>query len=152
MTIFDYLFVLSAMLFNLLIAGIFIAQKRERPKLVRAFGASWLLLAFPLAIVFINDIQIGREPWVINCFVLIFLYILVEFLLDYVFKFDFRKRWMTHVPYIILEYIALFSLIFIAIDIHPTWGWVISVCFWILIGSLIYLQKGRKKSTRDKQE
>ncbi len=146
MSVYDYVFVISAMLFNLLIAGIFVAQKRERPKLVRALGVSWLLLAFPLAIVFNNDIRIGRESWVINCFGLIFLYILVEFLLDYVFKFDFRKKWISHIPYIILEYIALFSLIFIAIDIHPNWGWVVSSCFGILLGSLVYLYAGRKNS------
>jgi hypothetical protein len=144
-TLFDYVFVLSAVLFNLLIAGIFIAQKMKRSKLVRALGFTWLLLVLPLAIVFINYIQTGREPWIIYCFGLIFLYMLVEFLLDYVFKYDFRKKWITHIPYIILEYIALFSLIFISVDIHPTWGWVVSVCFWILLASLIYLLKGRKK-------
>ena len=143
-TLFDYVFFLSAVLFNLLIAGIFIAQKRKRSKLVRALGITWLLLVFPLAIVFVNYIQIGRESWIINCFGLIFLYMLVEFLLDYVLKFDFRKKLITHIPYIILEYIALFSLIFIAIDIHPTLGWIVSVCFWILMGSLIYLLRGSK--------
>jgi len=64
---------------------------------------------------------------------------LVELLLDYVFKIDFRSRPVTHVPYIILEYIALFSLIAIAFDIDQTWGTVVSICFWILMGSLVFL-------------
>ena len=44
---------------------------------------------------------------------------------------------------------VFFSLLFIAIDIHTTWGWVVGVCFWILLGSLIYLYIGRRKSTQD---
>jgi len=63
----------------------------------------------------------------------------VEFLLDYVFKVDFRSKVSTHALYIILEYVALFSLIVIAFDIHQRWGWAITVCFWILMGSLVYL-------------
>jgi hypothetical protein len=149
MSIFDYVFIFSAILFNLLIAGLFIAQKRGRPKLIRALGITWLFLAFPLALVFVNYIMIGRESWIIICFALVFLYMLVEFLLDYVFKIQFRKKLITHIPYIIIEYIALFSLIFIATDIHPTWGWVVGACFWILLGSLIYLYIGRKKLRRN---
>lgn len=148
MTVFDYVFVISAILFNLLIAGLFIAQKRGRPKRIRALGITWLLLAFPLGFVFVNYIIIGREQWIIICFALVFLYMLVEFLLDYVFKIDFRKRWITHIPYIILEYTALFSLIFIATDIHSTWGWVVGICFWFLLGSLIYLYIGKKKEKK----
>ena len=72
-------------------------------------------------------------------FGLVFLYILVEFLLDKVLKFDFRRRWSTHAPYIVLEYIALYSLIHIAFDIDRTWGYLVSISFWILLASLIYV-------------
>ena len=64
---------------------------------------------------------------------------LVELLLDYVFKVDFRSKPITHVPYIILEYVALFSLIRIAFEIDRAWGTVVAICFWILMGSLVYL-------------
>ena len=64
---------------------------------------------------------------------------LVEFLLDYVLKFDFRSKPSTHVPYIILEYVALFSLIVIAFDNDRIWGIIVTICFWILMGSLVYL-------------
>jgi hypothetical protein len=78
-------------------------------------------------------------------FALIFLYMLVELLLDYVFRYDFRKQWRTHIPYILLEYLALFSLIGIAIQIDRVWGWVVGGSFWVLMGSLIYLYTGRRK-------
>jgi hypothetical protein len=136
---FDLLFVLSAVAFNLLIAAIFIAQKLGREKLVKTFGIVWLWLIVPLALAFVSYWQAGREMRVMLYFGLVLLYMLVEFLLDYIFKFDFRSKAATHVPYILLEYVALFSLIAIAFDIDPRWGWVVSICFWILMGSLVFL-------------
>ena len=146
---YDLVFVLTAIAFNLLIAGIFIAQKKERPKLVKTFGIVWLLLAIPLAIVFINYLIVGRDLWIMICFGFIFLYIFLELLLDYILRIEFRQKPITHVPYIILEYIALFGLIGISTAIDKTWGYIVGISFWILMASLVYLYwdkiKARKK-------
>jgi len=139
MSISDWIFVFSAVAFNLLIAGIFIAQKLGREKLVRIFGILWLWLSLPLALVFVFFWREGREKWFLLSLGLVFLYMLVELLLDYVYKIDFRSKPAIHVPYIILEYIALFSLMGIAFSVDQTWGTVVAVCFWILMGSLIFL-------------
>ena len=136
---FDLTFVLSAAAFNLLIAAIFIAQKLEREKLVETFGIVWLWLIVPLALVFVAYWQARREMRIMLYFELVILYMLVEFLLDYIFKIDFRAKAATHVPYVLLEYVALFSLIAIAFDIDSRWGWVVSICFWIMMGGLVFL-------------
>ncbi len=132
--------------FNLLIAGIFIADKRGNMRAVRVLGISWLLLALPLGVVFIRFLSVGVETGVLAAFGLVFVYMLVELLLDYVLHYDFRKRWRTHIPYIVLEYLALFSLIGIAIRIDPGWGWVVSGSFWILMVSLVYLYASRRRT------
>jgi hypothetical protein len=142
---YDLVFVLSAIVFNLLIAGVFIAQKKERPKLVRTFGILWLSLAIPLAVVFIHYLIVGRDLWIMIYFGFILLYIFVELLLDYILKIEFRQKKITHIPYIVLEYIALFGLIGISFAIDRTWGFLVSISFWILLASLIYLYRGRKK-------
>ena len=146
MDAFDLVFVFTAIAFNLLIAGIFVAQKKERPNLVRIFGILWLSLALPLAVVFIHYLVVGRPLWVMAYFGFIFLYILVEVLLDYILKIEFRQKWTNHAPYIILEYIALFGLIGISFSVDRTWGFLVSFSFWILLASLIYLYWGRKKT------
>ena len=79
-------------------------------------------------------------------YTVILVYMLVELLLDYVFKAPFREKKITHIPYIVLEYIALFGLIGISFDINRTWGYVVSVAFWILLGCLIYLYWGKNRS------
>ena len=149
-SIHDLVFVLTAITFNLLIAGIFIAQKRERLKLVKTFGIIWLLLAIPLAIVFINYLIVGRDLWIMICFGFIFFYILLELLLDYILKIDFRQKPITHVPYIIIEYVALFSLIGISTAIDQTLGYIVGVSFWILMASLIYLYWDKIKARKRK--
>jgi len=148
--IFDVIFGLSAVAFNLLIAAILIAQKAGREKLVRVLGLLWLGLLFPLTLAFVSFRQAKQDARILLYFGLVFVYMLVESLLDYVFKIDFRKKAGTHVPYILLEYLALFSLIAIAFDIDRRWGWAVSISFWILMGSLVfsYWDKifGRKKA------
>ena len=143
--VFDLVFVITAIAFNLLITGIFIAQKKGRIDLVRKLGISWLGLSVPLGVVFLYYLREGRETWIMVYFGLIFLYIFVELLLDYILKFDFRRRWGTHIPYIVLEYIALFGLIGISFSIHPTWGYLVTISFWVLLASLIYLYWGKSK-------
>ncbi len=146
-TIFDWLFIITAILYNLLIAGLFIAEKQRKAKLVKTLGSTWLLLAAPLLIVFIRYSLAGKPVWMLVCLGIALLYMLVEYLLDYVFKYPFRERWVTHVPYILLEYAALFGILAVAIEVNETLGWVVGVCFWILMGSLIYLYTGKKKTT-----
>jgi len=145
MSAFDLVFVLCAVVFNLLIAGIFVAQKQGKEKLVRQFGVTWLLLAIPLTVVYVRYWMLAKAAWIMIYFSFILFYMLVEWLLDYVFKYDFRSRKITHVPYIILEYIALFGLVGIAFEIDKTWGFVVTASFWLLLGSLIYLYAGKKK-------
>jgi len=145
--VFDLVFVITAVAFNLLIAGIFIADKKQHPRLIRTLGMTWLLPAIPLAIVFVHYLLAGQELWIIVCFGGIFLYMLMELLLDYVLKIEFRKKLSVHVPYIVLEYLALFGLIGISFSVDKTWGYVVSISFWVLMASLIYLYWSRKKKT-----
>jgi hypothetical protein len=142
---YDLVFVLTAIAFNLLIVGIFVAQKNGWAKPAKVFGNLWLLLTVPFAVVFARYLTEGKRLGIMVSFGLVFLYFLVEFLLDYVLKIDFRQKWITHAPYIVLEYAALFSLIGIAFDINRTWGYLVSISFWILIASLIYLYWDRMK-------
>ena len=142
---YDLVFVLSAIAFNLLIVGIFISQRHQRPKLTRTLGIVWLSLAIPFVIVFVHYVTVGRDPWILVYYGFILLYFIVELLLDYVLKIEFRQKLITHIPYIILEYIALFGLIGISFAIDRTWGILVSITFWAVMASLIYLYWGRKK-------
>lgn len=145
----DRLFVATALAFELLIIAILIAEKRQHHELVKALGILWALLAIPLAIVFVHDLTVGGDRWLVLSFGLIFLYMAVEIAFDFVLKIPFRERPVLHIPYIILEYGALFGLIHIAFTIGPAWGYLISVGFWLLLAAVIFVYweqiAGRKR-------
>jgi len=145
MDLFDLIFVLCAVAFNLLIVGIFITTKRARPKLRQMFGLAFVSLGIPLAVVFADYLFNSRDLGTMVAFGFVLLYIAIEFLLDYILKIDFRHKPLAHVPYIVLEYIALFSLIRIAFSIDRTWGWIVSISFWAVIASLVYLYWEKEK-------
>jgi hypothetical protein len=149
---YDLTFVLTAIAFNLLIVGIFVAQKNGRAKQVKVLGMLWLLLAIPLAVVFVRYLAEGKSPGIMLSLGLVFLYMLVEFLLDYVLKIDFRQKWITHAPYIVLEYIALYCLIHIAFQIDRTWGYLVSISFWILLAGLIYVYWDQVTPSKKEQQ
>jgi hypothetical protein len=147
----DLLFALCGVLFNISIIGVYNAQRLGKEKLIRFFGIVFLSLTLPLAVVYFFYIRQGRETRLLVYFVFIFLYILIEWLLDFVFKIDFRSKPVLHIPYIILFYIALIAFIVITFSFSQVWGWVVSILFWILLGSLIwYLWSDRKKKQVDR--
>jgi hypothetical protein len=143
---FDLIFVLCALLFMWLVSGVYISQKKERPDLVRRFGATSLLLFAPLSIVFLNYLVNGKDTWIMVMFSFILLYMAVEFLLDFVFIIEFRSKPSLHIPYVILFYIALGGFIGISFSIDVTWGYLVSISFWVLLGCLIYLYAGKKQT------
>jgi CubicO group peptidase (beta-lactamase class C family) len=136
---YDLVFVLTAVAFNLLLTAVFVSQRNGWSKTARVIGILWFLLSVPFAIVFVRYLGNGMGLETMVPFTFVLLYILVEFLLDIVFRVEFRRKWTTHIPYIVLEYIALFSLIWIAFSIDRAWGYLVSITFWILQAGMIYL-------------
>ncbi len=66
---------------------------------------------------------------------------LVKALLDFVFRIDFRRYRITLLAYPALMCLALFSLIWIAFGIHPSWGTPVLIAFGILAVSLIFMYR-----------
>jgi uncharacterized membrane protein YfcA len=145
MDLFDLTLVIAAVIFHLSIVGVYITQKNGRDKLVKAFGAVTLLLGAPLAVIFGHYIISGEPEWKLNSFGFIFLYLLTELLLDFVFKIDFRKKLVPHTLYIILFYVAIIGFIRMSFAVNTYWGYAVSVAFWILLGALIYNLAGQRK-------
>ena len=140
---FDLLFVITAVLFNLLVVGIYIAQAHGREKLVRTFGSAMIFLIFPLDIVFASYLVNGRSIETLTALGVVFLYLMAELLLDFILKFDFRSKTIWHVAYILLFYAAAFSLISVAFTISDLAGYLVTVTFWGVLGALVYLYRDK---------
>lgn len=141
---YDTLFVITAVFFNLLVVGVYIAQAHEREQLVRTFGGGMVFLILPLDLVFVGYLLNGRSLEVLAALGVVFLYLMAELLLDFILKFDFRSKPIWHVAYILLFYAATFSLIGIAFAISEPAGYLVTITFWAVLGALVYLYKDKR--------
>ena len=141
------LFGLSAVTFNLLITGIFIASHFRKTHYIRKIGIGVVLLGIPFTLVLYSTITSRFDPNVRIALVIVLTYILVEFILDFLLKYDFRAKFITHFPYVILEYGAFIGLIYTAFAIDEIWGWAVSITFWMAMAALIFylVNESRKK-------
>jgi CubicO group peptidase (beta-lactamase class C family) len=139
----DLIFALSAIAFMLLLAVLLAAQKERRVKTTWVTGVLWLLLAAPLTLVFSRYLAEGRGAWTLLPLGLVLLFMLAKALLDFVFKIDFRRNRSTLLAYLTLKCLALFSLIWIAFSIHPSWGTSVLIAFGMLAVSLIFMYRDK---------
>jgi hypothetical protein len=126
----DLSVVIIANLTNLLLAVMFFFRGRGKPRTGNAFGWGAVILGIPLlAAVILN--AIGARPW--WTFILpglLVLYDAVEFVLDFILKFDFRhSRWLG--PYLGLYYLALMGMIGYAFAVGKPTGFITLVTYFI---------------------
>jgi hypothetical protein len=146
MDLFDWIFISSGFIFFISMIGAILLMANDKMKTVKIFGVILAVLMLPIIAILINYIVIGKDLRFFIYLVLIFIYLLAEFLLDSVFKIDFRSKTSTHVPYIIIEWAAAFSFLFGTISLDTTMGWIIAIFFWTFIAVLIYYIIKRRKS------
>ncbi|MHA1375783.1 MAG: hypothetical protein ACTSR7_15985 [Promethearchaeota archaeon] len=147
MELFDWMFIISSFIFFISMISAILLMANDKFKTVRIFGWILAVLMFPIIAILINYVIIGRGLNFIIYTILILSYLLVEFLLDTVFKYDFRSKPSTHVPYIILEYAACFSFVFGVPRLDSTIAWIVWILFWALLGALVYylIKQNKKK-------
>lgn len=147
MELFEWIFIISSLVFFLSIICVFILTANDKTDKVKVFGIILVVMILPIILILINYIIIGTNIRMIIFLMLILFYLIVEFLLDMVLKIDFRSKTSRHVPYIIIEWAACFSFLFGAIAIDSIWGWIVSFFFFAFIIALIYniVKRKRKK-------
>jgi len=134
----EILFVISAIIFNIAMSGVYIASKIDSSVLLKIFGGIVVLLIIPFTITFVGYIKMKAKKKIIISHIFILFYLLLEVLLDYILKIPFREIFAIHIPYIIVFYAAAFSMIGVSRTISKKMGWLVMATFLILIGCLIY--------------
>ena len=145
MDLFDWIFIISSLVFFSSIICVFLLTAHDKENKVKVFGIILFIMIFPLIFVMINYIIVGRDIRFLIFLSLILIYLVLEFLLDQVFKIDFRSKTSQHVPYILVEWAACFSFLFGALRLDYIWGWIVSIFFFAFIAALIYNITKRKR-------
>jgi len=131
--------VVSVLVFVLTI-GVFVARLASRPSLEYWLGVVLVLLLVPLLYLLFRGRVTGRSGLYMLQLSLMVAYLVVEVLVDYVFKCDFRSvRWMT-IAYVTLFFAATGGMVGVAS--HAGKGWTYgSIVLFVLMAVLAFVQR-----------
>ena len=137
----DAAFVLSALLFNVLVSAIYVSTKLDLTALRQASGLVFVSLIVPFALTLRGYVREAERKIVVSNTVVL-LYLVLELLLDYVLRIPFREMLAIHVLYIVVFYAAEFSLMSVSFHIGRKAGYAVAATFCVLLGCLAYLYLG----------
>jgi hypothetical protein len=134
----DIIFICSSLIFNISVSVLYVSIKLGNMILVQMSGAIVMSLIVPFTVTLFGYLQEKAEKRTIISHILILFYLFLELLLDYILNIPFREILVIHVPYIIIFYVAMFSMIRVSFDKNRKMGFVVTITFLILIICLIY--------------
>jgi len=134
----DVIFICSSVIFNISVSALYIATKLGDMRLVGVSGGIVISLIVPFAITLLGYMWKKAEKKTILSHVFILFYLFLELFLNYILRIPFREILAIHVPYIIVFYAALFSMIAVSFEKNKKMGSLVIATFLILIGCLIY--------------
>jgi hypothetical protein len=134
----DIIFICSSIIFNISVSALYIAEKLGNTVLVQVCGGIVLSLIVPFTITLLGYVKQQAKKRTIISHIFILFYLFLELILDFILKIPFREILAIHVPYIIVFYAAMFSMIGVSFDKNRKMGFVVTITFLILIGCLIY--------------
>ncbi|HTX89878.1 MAG TPA: hypothetical protein VMC09_01565 [Anaerolineales bacterium] len=133
----DWAVVGIANLTNLLLAVMFLLRGRGQTKAGFRVGLASLGLGIPLLAAVGFNLALQRAWWTTVLPGLLLVYDALEFLLDYLLKFDFRhSRWLG--PYLGLYYLALMGMIGYCFLVGKPFGFLSLVTYFINLAATAY--------------
>ncbi|MEI7848445.1 MAG: hypothetical protein WCK35_21775 [Chloroflexota bacterium] len=130
----DLSVVILANLTNLLLAVMFLLRGAGTPQAGNRFGWAAVVLGIPLAAAAALNAAGGRPGWTIVLPALMVAYNVVEFLLDFILKFDFRhSRWLG--PYLGLFYLAQMGLIGYGFAVGRVYGYITLATYFVCLAT-----------------
>ena len=134
----DIIFICSSVIFNILVSALYIVTKLGDIALTQVFGVTVVSLIVPFTVTLLGYVRAKEKKRTLISNGIILFYLFLELLLDYVMRIQFREILAIHVPYIIVFYAALFSMIAVSFKKSKKMGFAVIATFLILIGCLIY--------------
>jgi len=126
-----------ANLINLLIAAMFLARARRLSHVENFVGLVTVAMAIPLAAAVVMNL-LSKRNWPFWILPLIMIaYCILEFILDYILKVDFRHSSLL-VPYLISFYLGLFAMIGYTFLVGKRYGFMTLVTYFISLAATFY--------------
>lgn len=117
----DLIVVYFANFINVIMTILFTARIFGLPPIEYALGIVAMIMGFTLGYVALFNKKNKRDNWEAYLLIPIFLFFVVDLILDYVLAFDFRSTAIVG-PYVLLYYIGLWGLIGYSFRFNKKWG------------------------------
>ena len=134
----NIIFICSSVVFNISVSGLYVAAKLDNIILTQLFGGIAISMMMPFTITFLGYVRAKEKKKIIISNGIILFYLFLELLMDYILRIPFREILAIHVPYVVVFYAALFSMIGVSFEKKKRLGYLVIVTFLILIGCLTY--------------
>ena len=132
----DLVAIAVANLFNLIMIPIFIIRTMQ-PEHSPLAGIVWVVFIAVLAVVIFQNVGAKRERWFILMPALFGIFLIVEVILDYVLKIDFRNTGLL-TPYLILYYISILGMIGYSFLVEKKYGFITLVTYFLSQFAALY--------------
>jgi hypothetical protein len=134
----DIIFICSSVVFNILVSALYIAFKFGDLMLVEVLGGIAISLIVPFTITLLGYLREKAKKRTIIFNGIILIYLLLELLLDYVLRIHIKEILAINIPFVIVFFAALFSMIHVSYEKNKKMGNVVIITNWILLGCLTY--------------
>ena len=138
----DSIFICSAIIFNISVSLVYLSTKFDNMLLLQVSGSIVIVLIVPFSLTLYGYIKKDAKRKIIIPHIAVLFYLFLELLLDYILNVPFRDILAIHIPYIIVFYVAEFSMVGVSFRINKKMGFAVLLTFGILLGCLIYLYLG----------
>ena len=133
----DLTVVYLANLINILIASLFLARMSGLTEVENTLGIAVITMGFILGYIAYFNKKNRRDKWETYLLIPIFLFMVVELILDYILVMDFRSTIIVG-PYILLYYIGAWGLIGYSFRFEKKWGFITLGTYFIMMILSIY--------------
>lgn len=131
---------ITSLLFLISAIMVFSFRIIQRPEFGKWLGYFEFALAIPLIYLLIRSPSENRPPLFYIQIACVLIWLIVEFLLDYLLKLDFRQvRWMV-ITYVVLFFAAAGGLVGLAGSAGKTWSFAAIILFLIMT-ALAFIQR-----------
>jgi hypothetical protein len=121
---------LIANLVNVLIIGIMLSRPFGLMRLERGLGLAAIACALPMGIAAVLNAVDRREWWTVVLPSLLVTYLIVELMLDYILRLEFRKTRLLG-PYLLLFYLSMMGMIGYAFLANERYGFVTLATYFL---------------------
>jgi hypothetical protein len=119
---------------------VFTSRLAERPEIGHGLGIVLLLTGIPLLCLLLSAPRLDRPPLYYVQIILMLVWLVLELLLDYILKVEFRQvRWIV---YVTVFFGALGGMIGVAANAGKPWA-VSSVVLFLVTALLAFVQRAK---------